>query len=85
MFRIDLADGDAQLIVRGERLNSLFGPAWSRDGKTLFYARDVPGWRSFVARELATGNEREVARGKLLTSARPVAIGMELGGFKVWA
>jgi hypothetical protein len=65
MFRIELPSGDTQLIVPGDELKSLFRPVWSRDGSTLFYARNAPGFRSYVARELATGREREIAHGKL--------------------
>ena len=83
LFRIDLSEGEPQLLVRGERLNSVSRPIWSRDGRTLFYARSIPGSRSFVARELATGNEREIARGKLSVSAKPGSTGFEIAGLNM--
>ena len=81
LFRIELPSGDAQLIVPGDELKSLFRPVWSRDGSTLFYARNAPEFRSYVARELATGREREIARGKL-SGVPPQDVG-ELGGFNL--
>jgi dipeptidyl aminopeptidase/acylaminoacyl peptidase len=84
LFRIDLPGGDTQLIVPGEVFRSLAGPKWSRDGRTLFYTRNMfsagSGVRSFLARELATGNEREIARGRISESALPSGNEIEIGG-----
>ena len=80
LFRIDLPGGETQLIVPGERFRSLDGPKWTHDGKTLIYARNVPGLRSFVARDVATGSEREIARGKVSVNALPSGNEIEIGG-----
>ena len=81
LFRIDLPGGETQLIVPGEGRRSLPGAKWSRDGRTLFYIRNMSGLRSFVARDLATGHEREIARGKVSPSGQPAGNGIEIGGF----
>jgi Tol biopolymer transport system component len=83
LFKIDLSSGETQQIVRSERLNALNTPVWSRDGRTVFYARNVSGSRSFVVLDLATGNEREVARGKVAASARPGGDGFEIRGLNL--
>ena len=87
LFKIDLPGGETQLIVRGEERRSLAGPKWSRDGRTLFYIRNMfsagSGLRSFVARDVVTGNEREIARGKVLASAPPAGNEIEIGGLSL--
>jgi Tol biopolymer transport system component len=80
LFRIYVPNGETQLVMPGQEFRSLAGPRWSRDGRTLFYIRNLPGSRSFVARDLASGNEREIARGKVSATALPSGNEIEIGG-----
>jgi Tol biopolymer transport system component len=62
-YRIDAQTGEATPIVMSETGRRLANPQWSPDGTRLYY-RDRPGTDSFsfVERDLASGNEREIIR-----------------------
>ena len=59
-FRIDVQTGDFQRVDRQIRLG--WGAAWSPDGKAIFYHQwnNTAKTASIVARDLATGQEKEL-------------------------
>jgi Tol biopolymer transport system component len=62
-FRIDVQSGEFERVdlTTPAPINLTGGPSWSADGKTLFYLRWGPAKTSLiVARDLATGQEREI-------------------------
>jgi Tol biopolymer transport system component len=62
-FRIDVQSGGFERVdlTTPAPIGLTGGPAWSADGKTLFYPRWGPAKTSLiVARDLATGQEREL-------------------------
>jgi Tol biopolymer transport system component len=64
-FRIDVQSGafEPLNLTSPAPIGQTDGPAWSADGKTLFYLRWGPagtGTSLLVARDLATGREREL-------------------------
>jgi Tol biopolymer transport system component len=61
-FRINIQTGESE-PVELFRVAGFGGAAWSRDGRTMFFQRWGPGKGSaIVARDVATGQEREVHR-----------------------
>ena len=76
IYRIDVQSGTLTRLVRaGTGINalSLSGPRLSPEGGTLYYRRAVPpnsGDATFIARDLATGNEREVIPTRAVQSLR---------------
>jgi Tol biopolymer transport system component len=70
VFRIDARTGEVETIVLLPQDYANSYPQWSPDGKRIYYRRQLTdGVRSrdvaFVERHLASGEEREVARGDL--------------------
>jgi Tol biopolymer transport system component len=62
-FRIDARTG--AVIAFPGSARQLHAPAWSRDERTVFYVDDShPGGYRIVARDLETGGEKEIHRGK---------------------
>jgi len=62
-YRIDAQTGEATPIAMSETGLRLQEPIWSPDGKRLYYRKNlVTDDYSFVERDLATGNEREIIR-----------------------
>ena len=60
-FRIDAQSGTFERIDLARPYTLAWQPAWSADGKTLFYLRWGPAKTSLmVAHDLATGQEREL-------------------------
>jgi len=65
IFRVDVRTGDLTMLVErraaGEYLSE---PAWSPDGKAIFYRRSQPAKQPVVVvkRDLQTGEEKEVLR-----------------------
>jgi len=81
LFRFDLGSAEVTPVLSGGeapdelRLHASFAP----DGKTLYFARELEGGSNrwwLVARELANGSERQVAR--LARSGRQLASGWDL-------
>jgi Tol biopolymer transport system component len=81
LFRFDLGSAEVTPVLSGPeapdelRLHASFTP----DGKTLYFARELEAGANhwwLVARELASGSERQVAR--LARSSRELASGWDL-------
>ncbi|MFQ5927127.1 MAG: hypothetical protein ACE5MH_06805, partial [Terriglobia bacterium] len=68
IYRVDARTAAVTPVVRGEALTGAVLPAWSPDGKTVFYLeRNRPDKRTTIlARELASGQEK-----KLYEAAEP--------------
>lgn len=64
VYRIDAQTGDVEAVADGTL------PEWSPDGKRIFYRRDDPAGseQAIVERDLASGVEREILRGKRLVA-----------------
>jgi Tol biopolymer transport system component len=70
IFRIDARTGEAAPIVPLPQGFERAVPQWSPDGKRMYYRvplqeGDIDGDVAFIERILASGQEREVARGNL--------------------
>jgi Tol biopolymer transport system component len=65
IFRVDAQSGDVAPIVLGSREEPVVNPSWSSDGRKLYYSR-APGVGAGAAsvrvRDLATGEDKEIAR-----------------------
>ncbi len=74
IYRIDAYSGEVSRLV--EFGGAIVAPALARDGRTLFYLRTEPGSTvtRIVARDLATGAERDVHRAAPPKSVRRMAL-----------
>jgi Tol biopolymer transport system component len=61
LFSIDVASGAVTPLVLAGEGEQLIGPQPSPDGKHLYFVRSGPSSQKFVARDLSSGAEREIA------------------------
>jgi Tol biopolymer transport system component len=62
LFAIDANDGSVSTLVRGDGEGGAAHQAWSRDGSTLFFSHIFSVSSRVVARDIASGAERELHR-----------------------
>jgi Tol biopolymer transport system component len=72
-FRVDIETGEASLVYAVPNAPTAQLPEWSPDGQTLYYLRrnSAGSEQTFIARNLTSGNERELVR-------RPTLGGLQL-------
>ncbi len=58
LFLVDAETGEASLLVAGEGPT----PAWSPDGKKLYYGRRIDKQQALFERDMVSGAEREIIR-----------------------
>ncbi|MGH9392446.1 MAG: hypothetical protein ACRD1Z_22820, partial [Vicinamibacteria bacterium] len=61
LYQIDLESGKTIPIYRSAS-GYLYMPAWSSDGKSVYFRRNASGFHSIVALDLVSGAERELYR-----------------------
>jgi len=72
LYRIDAQTGEATPIAVSEPGRALTWPQPSSDGKRLYYGKGLgTDGQSFVERDLASGNEREIIRRTALGAPSP--------------
>ena len=68
-FRIDVETAKADLMIQKPELGEAFRPAWSRDGKTIFFRRlehrNGALVSSIVGHDVETGREEVLYRGEI--------------------
>ena len=76
IYRIDARAGTATLLVQGEADSQVAAPAWSPDGKRLFFLRTESGNKlaRIVRREVDTSQETEICRTEATRLIRRMAL-----------
>ena len=59
LYRIDVQTGDISVVVQSGGMGGVWQSAWSPDGSTIYYTMGA----GIIARELRTGQEREIHPG----------------------
>ncbi len=79
LYAIDLQTGQVTAVVRNEPGFWVQFPAWSRDGKGVFFQRVGAEGKApdgIIARDLATGRERELYSGGMLPGTDQPRVGI---------